>query len=186
MRYIGICISVIALWAFVGCGEEDPVSSTGTDAIGAPAGKLVVSANKAGGMRSGRFAEPSLQAQEDQVREASAAWDEAFNSGDLTQLMALYTEEAVDMPPNLPVLEGRAAIEADLQYILEEFTAHHETSIIDIKIGGDLAIERAAYTMLLTPKAGGDTVTEVGKHIVVRQKVGDKWKVLWEIWNSDG
>ncbi|MFQ5856965.1 MAG: YybH family protein [Anaerolineae bacterium] len=123
--------------------------------------------------------------QEDLVRDASAAWDDAFNAGDLPRLMELYTEEAVDMPPNLPALEGKAAVESDLQYILEEFTAHHETSIIDIKIGGDLAVERAGYTMTLTPKAGGDTVTEVGKHIVIRQKVGDEWKVLWEIWNSD-
>ena len=122
---------------------------------------------------------------EDAIRVASAEWDDAFNAGDLARLLELYTEQAVDMPPNLPVLEGKAAIEADLQYVLEEFDAHHETSIIDIKVDGDLAVERAAYTMELTPKTGGDTMTEVGKHVVVRQQVGDEWKVLWEIWNQD-
>ena len=128
---------------------------------------------------------PPKAALESQVRAASAVWDDAFNAGDLSRIMELYTEEAVDMPPNLPALEGKAAIESDLQYILEEFDAHHQTSIVDIKIGGDLAIERANYTMTLTPKAGGEPVTEVGKHIVVRQKVGDEWKIAWEIWSSD-
>lgn len=128
---------------------------------------------------------PPLAELEEQVRAASAAWDDAFNAGDLLRLMALYAEESVDMPPNLPALEGKTAIESDLQYILDEFTAHHQTSIIDIKIGGDLAIERANYAMTLTPKAGGEPMTEVGKHIVVRQKSGDEWKVVWEIWNSD-
>lgn len=127
----------------------------------------------------------SLEAQEDAVRAASAAWDAAFNAGDLDQLVALYAEDAVDLPPGLPALEGIDAIAGDLQYIHDEFDAHHETSILEIKISGDLAIERANYTMTLTPKVGGDTIAEVGKHIIVRQKVGDEWLVLWEIWNTN-
>ena len=127
----------------------------------------------------------SLEAQEEQIRAASAAWDEAFNAGDLERLVSFYAEDAVDMPPGVPALEGIDAITSDLQYILDEFEAHHETSIVDIKIGGDLALERANYIMTLTPKAGGDNITEIGKHIVVRQRVGDKWMVLWEIWNWD-
>lgn len=123
--------------------------------------------------------------QEEQVRAASAAWDDALNAGDLTRLMELYAEDAVDMPPNFPALEGKAAIASDLEYILGEFDAHHQTSIVDIKLGGDLALERANYVMTLTPKAGGEPMTEVGKHVVIRQKHGDDWKVLWEIWNSD-
>jgi len=127
----------------------------------------------------------SLEAQEEQIRAASAAWDEAFNAGDVERLVSFYTEDAVDMPPGVPVLEGIDAIAGDLQFIIDEFDAHHETSIVDIKIGGDLALERANYVMTLKPKAGGDTITEVGKHIVVRQLVGDEWMVLWEIWNWD-
>ena len=129
---------------------------------------------------------PALEEQITEIHEASAAWDEAFNAGDLAQLLALYADDAVDMPPGMPALKGIDAIAGDLQYVLETFDAHHETSIVDVKIGGDLALERASYTMELIPKAGGDTIKEVGKHLVVRQKVGDEWKVLWEIWNSDG
>lgn len=128
----------------------------------------------------------ATEAEVDAVRAASAAWDEAFNAGDLEALMELYAEDAVDMPPGFPAIEGIEAIAGDLEYILGEYDAHHETSIVDIKIGGDLAVERANYTMELTPKAGGETMTEVGKHIVVRQKIDDEWKVLWEIWNGDG
>lgn len=89
------------------------------------------------------------------------------------------------MPPGFPALEGIDAIAADLQFIFDEFDARHATAIIDIIFGGDLALERANYTTTLTPKAGGDTMTEVGTHVVVRQKIGDEWKVLWEIWNLD-
>ena len=144
---------------------------------------------------SGRLMRPStlarqgtsaLAAQEAQMRAASAAWDEAFNAGDLERLTALYAEDAVDMPPGFPALEGIEAISGDLQYIFETFEARHQTSIVDLKIDGDLALERANYSMTMIPKAGGETVTEVGKHIVVRQKIGNEWKVLWEIWNTDG
>ncbi len=130
-------------------------------------------------------AQPESVPAEDQVRAASAEWDGAFNSADLDRLGALYAEDAVDMPPGFPALEGKEAVLGDLAYILDEFEARHETSIVDIVISGDLAIERANYTMELKPKAGGDTINEVGKHIVIRQKNGDEWMILWEIWNSD-
>ena len=47
---------------------------------------------------------------EDQIREASTAWDEAFNAADLEQLMTLYADDAVSMPPGLATLEGKTAI----------------------------------------------------------------------------
>ena len=95
---------------------------------------------------------PALEEQIAEVRAASAAWDEAFNAGDLSQLLALYTDDAVDMPPGLPALEGIDAVAGDLQYVLDTFDAHHETSIVDIKIDGDIALERAGYTMELIPE----------------------------------
>ena len=85
------------------------------------------------------------EAQEAQVRAASAAWDDAFNAADLERLVALYAEDAVDMPPGFPALEGIEAISGDLQYIFETFDARHQTSIVDLKIDGDLALDETPY-----------------------------------------
>ena len=122
---------------------------------------------------------------EPQVRAASAAWDEAFNGGDLTQLMNLYDEDAVSMPPGLPALEGKSAIEDDFAWFFGNFTAHHQTNIVDLQISDDLAVEYGQYTMMITPKDDSEPINEAGKHIVVRRKSGDTWQVIREIWNTD-
>lgn len=135
--------------------------------------------------------EPAEQAaasqveQENQVREASAAWDDAFNAADLPQLMELYTENAVSMPPNLPALEGKAAIMDDFEWLFDNFTVHHETTIVNLEVAGDLAVEQGQYTMAFTPKDGSDPFSETGKHIVVRKNTSDGWQVVREIWNTN-
>lgn len=122
---------------------------------------------------------------EAQVRAASAAWDEAFNAADVAQLMELYHENAVSMPPSLPILEGKPAIQADFEWLFDNFTTHHQTTIVDLEIAGNLAVEQGQYMMTFTPKDGSEPFDEVGKHIVVRRKSGDTWQVVREIWNTN-
>lgn len=57
MRYIGLLLGIIAMLAFVGCGDEAPVSATSDEA---PATKLTVSAIKAGGYKGPNRPEPAL------------------------------------------------------------------------------------------------------------------------------
>ena len=117
---------------------------------------------------------------ESQIREASKAWDEAFNAEDLSAIMKLYADEAVSMPPGFPALEGKEAISQDFEYIFANFDWEHETTIVSLLMSGNVAVERGAYTM----SEGGETF-EVGKHIVIRQKHGNAWLVVREIWNTD-
>jgi uncharacterized protein (TIGR02246 family) len=119
------------------------------------------------------------------VRAASAAWDDAHNAGDLDRLMQLYDEAAVSMPYNRPALEGRTAIEADFREFFATSTAQHHTTIVSLEVVDDLAVERGQYQLSVTPRDGSPTVTESGKHIVVRERVGGQWKIRWEIWNTD-
>ena len=117
---------------------------------------------------------------ESQIREASKAWDEAFNAEDLDALMELYVEGAVSMPPGFPALEGKEAISQDFEYIFANFNWEHETTIVDLLMSGNVAVERGTYKM--SDESG---IIEEGKHIVVRQKHGRAWLVVREIWNMD-
>ena len=84
------------------------------------------------------------------------------------------------MPPGFPALEGKEAISQDFEYIFGEFDWEHKTTIVDLLMSGNVAVERGAYTM-----SEGGEVFEAGKHIVVRQKQGNEWLVVKEIWNTD-
>ena len=89
------------------------------------------------------------------------------------------------MPPGEPTVRGRAALQADFQKFLSDNSARHETKTEDIVRQGDLAIERARYTLTFMPKAGGAQVTESGRHIECRRWIDGRWQIIWEMWNSD-
>jgi len=121
----------------------------------------------------------------DQVRAARAAWNDAYNAGDVNRLIALYTEDAVSMAPGIPATVGRPAIKTDLGMFLADNKVRETAQIQDIMIQGDLAIERANYVAQITPRTG-KSFTERGKHIVAYRRGADRqWRVKWEIWNSD-
>jgi ketosteroid isomerase-like protein len=122
---------------------------------------------------------------EAQVREAIWAWEDAYQAGDLDRLMDIYAEDAVSMPPNRPILEGKSAMEEDFRLFFEEFTVERQFSLIDIEISGDTAVRRGEWTQTFSPKAGGEPITEVGKCLMVFKRFGDEWKAVAEIWNLD-
>lgn len=122
---------------------------------------------------------------EAQVKEAVSAWEEAYQAGNLDRLIEIYADDAVSMPPGLPILEGKAAIEADFRQFFKEFKVERQFSLVDLEMSGDMAVRRGEWTQAFTPKAGGESVTQVGKCLVVFKRFGDEWKMIMEIWNYD-
>ena len=55
MRVLVLLLSLVGVAAFTGCGDTDPISSTGDQTFAAPAAKLTVSQNIAGGWRSSKM-----------------------------------------------------------------------------------------------------------------------------------
>ena len=123
--------------------------------------------------------------QQEELRQASAEWDRAFNAGDAAKLALLYAEDATSMPPNNPTLRGRKAIQADFETFFAGNVARHETIVDEILQEGDLAIEAARYRLTFKPRAGGAEVVESGRHLECRRKIDGKWRIILEIWNSD-
>lgn len=121
------------------------------------------------------------------VAAASRAWDEAYSAADVAGLADRYDEAAVSMPPGLPALSTRAAIVADFKAFFDANRATHRTFDAERRVAGDYAIERARYEARIMPRDGGTETKESGKHVVVYRRQADgTWKVLWEIWSSDG
>ena len=44
---------------------------------------------------------------EEKAWSASPAWDEAFNAADVAQVMALYADDVISMPPGLVTRQGK-------------------------------------------------------------------------------
>jgi uncharacterized protein (TIGR02246 family) len=119
------------------------------------------------------------------LRAALAAYFDAANTGDPAGWAALYTEDAVMMPPNGPAVEGRAAIEAWLA-MLPVTIADAEGTALEVEGAGDLAYVRGTYSMNLQIPGVPEAVPQQGKllQIYARQPAGS-WLLARDIWNAD-
>lgn len=118
------------------------------------------------------------------IKELHEAWTPAIVDKDFDTLIALYTDDAIVLPPNAAKVQGRAAVLewmkafptiADAKLMIEEINGY-----------GDLAFVRGAYFMTLMPEGAPEPIQDRGKFIEIRRKQADgSWLMARDIFNSD-
>jgi ketosteroid isomerase-like protein len=109
----------------------------------------------------------------------------AIEASDFKRFLALLTDDALFMPPNLHTKAGEGLREwlRDFvdRYSVEYLKLTHDEMVVE----GSLAYHRFVYGWKVTPKVGGETKVGHGKgmHILRRQPDG-AWKIAREIWNA--
>jgi uncharacterized protein (TIGR02246 family) len=109
----------------------------------------------------------------------------AYNSNDAGALAALYADDAIVMPPNQPVIEGRPAIQSMYEAMFKANAAKIAINPLETQVAGDWAYDRGTATITITPK-GGRPIEESDRYVVVVKRLpGGLWKVYREIANSN-
>ena len=120
------------------------------------------------------------------IRAGTETWVKLFNSGNAAAMVALYAEDAVVMPPGAPQARGHAAIKPLLQKEVAGAKASGVTFALgsenEVGVSGDLAWHSGTY--LVKNKAGA--TVDTGKYVETWRKAGGKWRIIRDIWNSDG
>lgn len=120
------------------------------------------------------------------INDVRASYQAAYNAGDAAAVAALFTDDAISMPDHHSALEGKAAIQQYLEQIFSQYTATISITPADTEITGDVAHEHGSFSITVTPKAGGNTVTDGGKYIVILKRQSDgAWKIHHDIDNSN-
>jgi uncharacterized protein (TIGR02246 family) len=138
---------------------------------------------------AGRAPVPAAQGKggADAVKAVADAYVKATLAGDAKAIAALYADDAIEMPPNQPMIKGRAAIE---QYYVKQmgpgvkmtsFTLTH----LDTQVAGDQGYDVGTYQQSLTVKDAPAPIKDTGKYTVIVKRVGGAWKVAHAIYNSD-
>jgi uncharacterized protein (TIGR02246 family) len=129
---------------------------------------------------------PSLYAQGSaapDLDEIIAQFAEIFNARDMQRLASLYAEDAVWMAQNSPMIQGRAALEAAFKERYKgpgvlKFTG--TTSAMS----GTLGFVAATYTVTV-PVEGGAPMSFTAKSLTVFKRVGNDWKIAYDMQNVD-
>ena len=120
------------------------------------------------------------------LKGAAAQWDQSFNSRNLNSLMALYSEDVVYMPPTGPTIHGLQNLKATLsQFYAGHAKVQHQTFVDEIQAKDNWALERSRYRLTYVPAATGEQYIETGRHVIFRKKLGDRWYIVWEMWNLE-
>jgi uncharacterized protein (TIGR02246 family) len=112
---------------------------------------------------------------------------EALLAKDWDRFVATFTEDAVRMPPNEPLHQGREAIRdwAETNWgplTLTEFTQ----TMLDVDGRGDLAFARGSYSATSDVPGLTEPVSDVGKVVAILRRQGDgRWLISVAIYNSD-
>lgn len=107
-------------------------------------------------------------------------WAAAFNAKDAAKVASLYAEDAVVLPPNRPTVKGRANIEAHWKSEIQQGLTNMQLNPVASSISGAQGFEVGTTTVTLP---GGKT--ERGKYIAIMKRVGNEWKIAYDIYNTD-
>ena len=114
----------------------------------------------------------------DQIRAASAKWVQAFNAKDGAGIAAVYTADAVLLPPDAGPIEGVEAIAG----FWSDFAASVNSGNLEVQevfVGGDLANVVGKYRL----EVKGQQALE-GKYIEVWTRGEAGWRMHRDIWNA--
>lgn len=119
------------------------------------------------------------------IRAGTDAWVKLFNSGNAGGAVALYADDAVVMPPGSGAARGTVAIKAVLAKEIAGAKAGGVVFVLgtenEVGVSGDLAWHSGTYLV----KKRGATV-DTGKYLETWKKTNGKWRIIRDIWNSDG
>lgn len=121
------------------------------------------------------------------VAEVSKMGDEfaaSLNAKDVARATALYTEDAVLLPPNGEPMRGLAAIEACWKQLLEQGLSEVKSHSVASSCSGDLGFETGEFELTIRVP-GGPVIKDRGKYLNVLKKGSDgRWRTTYDMWNS--
>ena len=103
-------------------------------------------------------------------------WLDGYNKGDVAQMMDVFSDDFTDEEQDAP-LADKGQVSQAFSSLFAKYDTHIDGVTDEIRVSGDLAFDRGHYVTLLTPKAGGTSVTRAGRFLEVWKREGGVWRV---------
>ena len=163
-KFIPVCIALSLLT--IGCNSSDGEKT-----------------EKETGTKEPTVAKTDMAKLKTEVQALETAWSNADNARDTNALAAFYSDDAISMASNKPMLEGKDAIRKDIAESLGKRAAGSTTAYEVLKVFGD---ENTVTEMgKTTRKDASGKVVYTGKYMAVWEKRDGKFICVGDIGNDD-
>lgn len=119
------------------------------------------------------------------ITRRDAEWGEAVTRRDLEALVALYTEDGTLAWPGQPAIEGSAGIRAAWTELLKTPGLALAFTPERIVVAGDRSLASDFGKVTMTQDGANGPETVIAKYLVVWQRVGGEWRVLYDCFNMN-
>lgn len=126
-------------------------------------------------------------ADEATLRNLDAEWSKAAGAKDLEKTASYYTEDALVLPPNMPVIQGKQQARAMWQgmFSVPGFGGGWKATKVEVARSGDLGYVTGTYELSETD-ASGRPMVDKGKYLEIWKKQPDgSWKCVADMFNTD-
>jgi ketosteroid isomerase-like protein len=118
------------------------------------------------------------------IRGRTEAFVKAFNDKAVDQVLAIYAENSVFMPPNQPIIRGKDALRTFYDDLLKSGAGNLTMDVAEVSGHGPLAYQSGTYEMDVKSAAGAPS-RDRGKYLFVLRRLNDTWRYEYTVWNSD-
>lgn len=109
----------------------------------------------------------------------------ALTAKDAAAAASLYDEQASILPPNEPIVKGRANIQAYWKGVIDAGIIDGNVHTLDAGSDGNLGYEIGTFTLRFLGEKK-DTILEKGKYTeVLKRNTEGKWMSIYGMWSSD-
>lgn len=111
----------------------------------------------------------------------------AANEGDIGRWIALWIEDAIQLPPGSPRRVGKEQIRRRTQHLFEHLESHKMViQPEEVRVLGDLAYAHGTYEFECVPKSGGEARQYRGKFLdILEKQIDGSWKIAIDCHNCD-
>ena len=102
------------------------------------------------------------------IRAMTRDFVEAYSRRDAAAAAEVYADDAKVLPPNMPMVSGKQAIQAFWKFAMD-MGARLNLEAMELAVDGGMAYERGVITITMQPGTAQEKVTK-GKYVTVMRR----------------
>jgi uncharacterized protein (TIGR02246 family) len=109
---------------------------------------------------------------------------DAFNAANISETVASFTPDGINMPNNAPSSKGKEQLTASFEFLLKAFQINIQYVIDEIIVIGDYAYVRTNSKVNTIIRASNEHLSLENKELFVLRKHNGEWKISHYIFNN--